>query len=71
MGGRGELRNLKWRKGRWRKKVRRRQPCQIGEHENLRGLGEGYVRSVGSDRKSSLSNQTFISLLWLLFSLRC
>lgn len=46
-GGVGyELRNLKWRKGRWRKKVRRRQPYQIAEHKNLRGLGEGYVRSA-------------------------
>ncbi len=67
----GELRNLKWRKGRWRKKVIRRQSFQIAEHKNLRGLVKGYVRSVGSDRKSSPSNQTFISPLLLLSPLRC
>lgn len=45
-GSRGdELRNFKWRKGRWRKKVRCWQLCHIAKHTNLRGLGERYVRS--------------------------
>lgn len=35
-----ELKNLSWRKGRWREKVNRRQLYQLGEHENL-GRGEG------------------------------
>lgn len=34
-----ELRNLSWRKGRWREKVNRRQLCQLGEHENFGGGG--------------------------------
>lgn len=68
-----ELRNLSWRKGRWREKVNRRQLCQLGEHENFGGgvFEQSNVWSVGSDRESSRSNQTFISLLWLHSSLWC
>lgn len=41
-----ELKNLSWRKGRWREKVNRRQLCQLGEHENLgRGGGSNRVMS--------------------------
>lgn len=46
-----ELKNLSWRKGRWREKVNRRQLCQLGEHENLGrgGFEQSNVWSVGSD----------------------
>lgn len=71
-GGGGSLRNFKWGKRRWRKKVRHRQPRHIAELKNLRGLGQGYVRGVESDRNSSPSNRTFISPLQRrLSSLRC
>lgn len=68
-----ELKNLSWRKGRWREKVNRRQLCQLGEHENLgRGGGSNRVMSGALEvTESSRSNQTFISLLWLHSSLWC
>lgn len=63
---------FKLQKGKVEEKERCRQACLIKEQKNLRGLGEGYVMGIASNKHKVFSlTWNICSLLWWLSSPHC